>query len=293
MFEISDNKFPKEALVNSRNIEIVEGDNWSFDANTMTIWNNRYWKGFLSTDRDLFNTVLVYGAGFYKRFWREGSSVKGETHPYDSIIYAANESIITEFPGFGKVLYLKYRDPPNNMSYDLMKIVDKDTIIGKAFTGRDPPRGNPLLNFSLSRKYGIDFMTHDDFKIIFSKKATKPDVDEVQGSWEGKLISDSIHSPVLFRFRYYEENGSLKCKYMFGGIIQGTPEVKFTEEMMEMFDFAGQLFHDEIRMLNKDVMLGKYCTLESPVFNLLKRAPGFTMKDNDRVCLPYILHRVV
>ena len=293
MFEIKDNMFPKEALVNSGNMEIVEGDNWSFDSSTLTIWNNRYWKGFLSTDRDLINTVLIYAAGFYKRFWKDGNSVKGETHPYDSTVYAANESIETEYPGFGKVLYLKYRDPPNNMFHDLMKIVDKDTIIGKAFAVRDPPRGEHILNFSLSRKYGIDFMTHDDFKIIFSKKAAKPDIDDVLGIWEGKLISDSIHSPVLFRFRYHKENGELKCKYIFGGIIPGASDVKFSEEMMEMFDLTGQLFHDEIRILGRDIMVGKYCTLKSPIFDLLKRAPGFTMKDNDRVCLPYILHRVV
>jgi len=58
MFEIRDNMFPKEALINSGNMDIVEGDNWTFDATTMTIWNNRYWKGFLSTDGDIFNKIL-------------------------------------------------------------------------------------------------------------------------------------------------------------------------------------------------------------------------------------------
>jgi hypothetical protein len=293
MFEIRDNIFPKESLINSDNMDIVEGDNWSFDANTLIIWNNRYWKGFLSTDPDLFNKILIYAAGFYKRFWRDGNSVKGETHPYDSIVYAANECIETEYPGFGKVLLLEYRDPPNNIFHDLMKIVDEDTIIGKAFGVRKPPRGEPILNFSLSKKYYIDFMTHDDFKIIFSEKTTKPEIDDIMGIWEGKLISDSIHSPVLFKFRFQKENGHLKCKYIFGGIIPSTSKVKFTEEMMEMLDFAGQLHHNEIRMIRKDIMVGKYCTMESLIFNLLKRAPGFIMKDDSRICLPYILHRVV
>lgn len=293
MFEIRDNLFPKEALINSGNMDIVEGDNWLFDATTLTIWNNRYWKGFLSTDGDIFNKILIYAAGFYKRFWKDGNSVKGETHPYDSSIHAANEATETEYPGFGKVLLLKYRDPPNNIFHDLMKIVDEDTIIGKAFGARDPPRGKPILNFSLSKKYGIDFMTHDDFKIIFSEKTTKPEIDDIMGIWEGKLISDSIHSPVLFKFRFQKENGHLKCKYIFGGIIPGTSKVKFTEEMMQTFDFAGQLLHNEIRMIQKDIMVGKYCTMESPIFDLLKRAPGFIMKDDSRVCMPYILRRVV
>lgn len=293
MFEIRDNMFQKEALINSGNMDIVEGDNWSFDASTLIIWNNRYWKGFLSTDPDIFNKILIYAAGFYKRFWKDGNSVKGETHPYDSGIYAANEATETEYPGFGKVLLLKYRDPPNNIFHDLMKIVDENTIIGKAFGARDPPRGKTILNFSLSKKYGIDFMTHDDFKIIFSEKTTKPEIDDIMGIWDGKLISDSIHSPVLFKFRFQKENGYLKCKYIFGGIIPGTSKVKFTEEMMQTFDFAGQLLHNEIRMIQKDIMVGKYCTMESSIFNLLKRAPGFIMKDDSRVCLPYMLRRVV
>ncbi len=292
MFEISDNMQSNDVLINSPNMEIVDGDNWSFDASTLTIWNNRYWKGFFAIDHDLTNTALVYAGGFWKRFWKEGSSVKGETHPYESSIFSANEAIQTEYPGFGKVILLKYRDPPYNTFYDLLKIIDNDTLLGKAFAVRGPPRGEHILTFSMSRKYSAEFMTQDDFKIIFSKKATKPGIDEVLGIWEGKLVSDSTLSEVLFRFRYYKEQGELKCKYIFGGIMPGTSDVKFTEEMMLMFDLTGQLFHDEIRMVRKDFMVGRYCTMDSPIFKLLKKAPGFIMKDEDRVCLPYILRRI-
>jgi choline dehydrogenase-like flavoprotein len=293
IYEISDNMSPNKALINSTNMSIVDGDNWSFDTSTLTIWNNRYWKGFFSTDHDIANTSLVYAGGFWKRFWKDGNSVKGETHPYESSVYSANEAIETEYPGFGKVILLKYRDPPYNRFYDLLKVVDKDTLLGKAFAVRDPPRGEHILTFSMSRKYGVGFMTHDDFKIIFSKKATRPDIDEVLGVWEGRLISDSTLSEVLFRFRYYKEQEELKCKYIFGGVMPGTSDVKFTEEMMLMFDFTGQLFHDEIRMVRADFMVGKYCTMDSPVFKSLEKAPGFFMKDDDRVCLPYILRRAV
>ncbi len=292
MFEIHDNSSSNEALINSPNMEIVDGENWSFDANTLTVWNNRYWRGFFAKDHDLANTALVYAGGFWKRFWKEGSSVKGETHPYESAIYSANEAIETEYPGFGKVILLKYRDPPYNTFYDLLKIIDNDTLLGKAFAVRGPPRGEHILTFSMSRKYSAEFMTQDDFKIIFSKKATKPGIDEVLGMWEGKLVSDSTLSDVLFRFRYYREQGELKCKYIFGGVMPGTSDVKFTEEMMLMFDLTGQLFHDEIRMLRNDFMLGRYCTLDNPIFKLLKKAPGFIMKDGERVCLPYILRRI-
>ena len=74
--------------------------------------------------------------------------------------------------------------------------------------------------------------------------------------------------------------------------MPGTSDVKFTEEMMFMFDLTGQLFHDEIRMLRKDFMVGKYYTMDSPVFKMLKKAPGFIIKDGERVCLPYLLRRI-
>lgn len=291
MYEVRESKLPATALVNSPKKNIIDGDNWSFDSDKLTIWNNRYWKGFFTTDNDVINTTLIYTGGFWKRFWKEGNVVKGETHPYESPVFAPSQAIDAKYPGFGKVVLLKYV-PPYDRFYDLLKFVDSDTILGKAFAVRDPPKGVHILTFSLSRKYSVDFMTHDDFKAIFSMKAKKPDLDEVLGRWEGRLISDSTLSPTLFRFKYYKEGGELKCKYIFGGVLPGTSEIKFTEDMMLMFDFTGQLLHDEIRMIRKDFMVGKYCAQNSPIIKVLERAPGFIMKDDSRLCLPYILRRV-
>ena len=291
MYEIQDSVLPAEVLVNSPKMDIIDGDNWSFDSNTLTIWNNRYWKGFFTTDPDLINTALLYAGGFWKRFWMDGNAVKGETHPFESPVFASSEAIDVEYPGYGKVVLLKYV-PPYNEFYDLLKIVDSDTILGKAFAVRAPPRGEHILTFSLSKKYSVDFMTQEDFKAIFSTKARKPEPDEVLGIWEGRLVSDSTLSPKLFRFKYYKEQGNLKCKYIVGGVLPGTSNVFFTEEMMLMFDFSGQLLHDELRMVRKDFMVGKYCASDSPIIKLLKRAPGFIMKDDSRLCLPYVLRRV-
>jgi len=135
-------------------------------------------------------------------------------------------------------------------------------------------------------------MTQDDFKIIFINKARKPDTDEVVGIWEGRLISDATLSPVLFRFRFYKNQGELKCDYIFGGLLPGTSTTKLSEKDLLMFDFTGQLFHDEIRMITKDVMIGKYCTMDSPIFKTLGRSASFVMKDADRECLPYLLRRI-
>ncbi len=292
MYEISDSALTNDALVNSKSMDIVDGENWSFDPTTLTIYNNRYWKGFFPNDHDQLSTVELYAGGFYKRFQKEHNSVNGITHPYMTDINAKNEAINADYPGFGKLIYLKYSETPYNKFYDFLKFVDKDTILGKAFAVRDPPRGEPIITFSMSRRYTVDFMTQDDFKMIFSKKARKPRTDEVLGVWEGRLISDSALSPVLFRFRYYKDNQELKCKYIFGGFLPGTSNVRFSEEQMLMFDFTGGLLRDEIMMVRKDCMLGKYCTMDSPVFKILGSSRGFSMQDGGRQCLPYILKRM-
>jgi hypothetical protein len=291
MYEIRESELSAKALVNSPKEHIIDEDNWSFDKDKLTIWNNRYWRGFFTTDHNVITTALLYAGGFWKRFWMDGNAVKGETHPFESPVFAPNEAIETDYPGHGKVVLLKYV-PPYDRFYDFLKIVDADTILGKAFAVRDPPRGEHILTFSLSKRYSVDFMTQDDFKTIFSIKARKPDPEEVLGRWEGRLVSDSTPSPTLFRFRFYKDQSELKCKYIFGGVLPGTSDVKFTEDMMLMFDFTGQLLHDELRMVRKDFMVGKYCAPNSPIIKLMERAPGFLMKDDNRLCLPYILRRV-
>lgn len=292
MYEISDNMLSGDSLINSRNMEIIEGDNWSFDSETLTIWNNRYWRGIFANDQNLKNKILIYAGGFWKRFWTDDGNIRGVTHSYESPVeFPIDEVKSVEYTGFGNVIHLKYA-PPYDMTYDLLKIVGKDKILGKAYAVRDPPRGEHVLTFALSRKYSIDFMSHEDFKFIFREKAKKPVADDVTGVWECKLVSDATLSPVLFRFRFYKEQGELKLKYILGGIVPGTSDVQFNEEMMLMFDFTGQLLHDEIKMVRNDLMLGKYCTRDSPLIDLLEKAPGFIMKDDSRLCLPYVLRRV-
>jgi hypothetical protein len=177
LYRESKSLFPTQTLINSPEMEIVDGVNWSFDPGTLTIWNNRYWKGFYPADYDLKNLVLMYGFGFYKRFWADkdgskGKKIKGETHPYSSDIHAANEAIDVNLSEKGKAVYIKYRDFPFNNFDDLLKIIDKDLAIGEAFVSlRDPGRGLSIFHFVLSRRYSVDFMTQADCQFIFQSKA--------------------------------------------------------------------------------------------------------------------------
>jgi hypothetical protein len=294
MYESRDNSFPASLLVNSSEDGIIDRKNWSFDPDTLTVRNDRYWKGFFADDHNLASTISIYAGGFWKKFSKDGDSIKGVTHPYDlSSVFAHSNVFEAEYPGFGKVVQLKYTDPEYERFYDFLKIVDPDTILGKAFAARDPPRGEQLLTFAMSRKYKIDFMTQDDFGMIFSTKSRKPDLAEVLGVWEGRLISNSALSPVMFRFRYYMDPQSrLKCRYVFGNFLPGTSRIKFSEKELSMFDFTGGLFRDEIRLVRKDVMLGKYVSIQDPIFKLFEKSQGFLMRENNSECMPYMLRRI-
>ncbi|HTH21145.1 MAG TPA: GMC family oxidoreductase, partial [Nitrososphaeraceae archaeon] len=123
---------------------------WSFDKNKLMIYNNRHWKGFFPTDQDF--SLIRYLGGFYKQFYVENGKIKGITHPYElPNVFANNVAELRDFSGFGQVIYLRYTNPLYSLFYDLLKIVDPDTIIGKAFIGT-PHQGKHILTFSMSRR---------------------------------------------------------------------------------------------------------------------------------------------
>lgn len=86
----------------------------------------------------------------------EEALVFGETHPFYSDIHAANQATDEQFPEIGKVILIEYRDFPFNAFDDLMKLVDRDVVLGQAYVAiRKAPNGIPLFNFVLSRRYSV------------------------------------------------------------------------------------------------------------------------------------------
>ena len=127
--------------------------------------------------------------------------IMGITHPFEVPVFARNKATDKELDGFGKVILLEYLDPPYNLFYDVLKIVDENTILGKAFLGK-PTLGREILTFSMSRKYPFEFMTEEDHEMLYSKMK-KPTLQSMVGIWEGQLVSDSTWSEPVFRFKYY------------------------------------------------------------------------------------------
>ena len=313
MFNSSKNELPTETLINAgdytANIfssDVVMGrvntispmprppkaDEWSFNNITLQIYNNRYWKGFFPIDQDL--RLIQYFGGFWKRFYKEGQVLKGVTHPFDApMVYAPNLPQLQKYPGYGEVILLKYTSSEFTLFYDLLKIIDKDIILGKAFFG-SPPFGNQILTFSMARKYHADFMTEEDHEIIYDHYARAPKDTEVIGRWTGKLVSDSALTPTVQVFTYTKDNiGKLQMQYVFGGLLRGISRVSLTPDQMNMYDFTN--WHDEVKIVSDNFMIGKWCSPWSDI--PLNFAPSFLsveteeLKGKSRLCLRFVLNR--
>src|SRR2546425_158343 len=269
----------------------VTDTNWHFDPDALMIANDLYWKGIYSRDSDIPNEMETFLGGFYKKFTKTGIAVTGVTHPFEMPVFAKNEAEDTVLPDFGKVVLLKYTEPGYNQFYDVLKIVDKNTILGKAFFGT-PKKGQEMLTFCMSRKYPLEFMTELDHEMLYSKMK-KPSMASMMGIWEGYLVSDSTWSPQVFRFRYYYDNKTLKNDYIFGNVLSGTAVVHDKGDHLEMQDVTG-IFHDEIRQVNENILIGKYYSQSNEILRLIPTDISFLHSDPERssAYLPYVLKKV-
>ena len=249
-----------DELENSKETKIIPGTNWEFDKNTLTIHNNLFWKGFFGRDTDLMTTGMRAFGGFYKKFRKISGHFKGVTKPFEVPVFAKSSAVEKELPGHGKIIHLEYEDLPYNQAYDILKIVDKNHILGKAYLG-EFGRGRLLFDFSMSKEYSMEFMGEDDLNALFysndySKTPTK---HEMVGKWEGMLVSDSFVTPrsQIFDFNYNGE-GEYNMHYNFGNLLRGFSDVSPRDDIFRFDDFTQ--FHDELRMVRPDIVVGKWVT---------------------------------
>ena len=287
-----------EDLINDEN-ERVDDKNWSFDPATLTIRNNTHWKGFFPRDGDIPNTLTSFLGGFWKRFSSlprddDGKfEVDGITHPFEVGVFAKNKASDKVIDGFGKVIILDYTEPVYDRFHDILKFVNEDVILGKAFLG-NPQKGREMMTFSMARKYPLEFMTEEDHTMLYGKMKKPGSLDNLVGIWEGQLVSDSRITQPVFTFRYYfDSDRKLRNDYLFSGVLSGTAEVTDKGDHFEMEDVT-RTFHDELRQINKDLLIGKYCTEPNNIFRWIPDGLSFLNVDRtqNRVCLPYILKRI-
>lgn len=248
---------PMEGLVN-------KGAKW-IDVPTKTIYNDERWKGIYPSDSLV--PAWIFQNGFNKKFWSEGASIKGLTSTFDDSVKGHNSLTLIEPGNPSRGFLLRYEEPEYALFYDVLKLIGPDDVVGKAFTGRFP-EGRTLLNFTMTRKYSFDFMSAEDHRELFDKYGKTPDLTKIAGEWEGRMVSNASLTPPLFRFWYrVDAAGNVGCRWNFMNILKGTSKIVVTSRELEMFDFTD--FHDEIRMLSDDAMVGRYLAKGSGILRLV------------------------
>jgi len=283
MFEMK--SLPPSKLANSGTRRI--------DVDAETVYDDSHWKGFYAVDS--LAPPWLFQSGFYKKFNASNGKVNGVTYAFDEIVSAKNVANAIDSNDFSKGVILEYTEPQFSMFYDLLKIATEDVVIGKAFIGKHPT-GITLMNFAMTRKYNFDFMTAKDHREIFEKHGKVPDPSKILGEWEGRMVSNTCLTPPLFKLKYHiDAQGKVTNEYIFMYLLRGNSRVEFTKAQMNMFDFTN--FHDEIRMVKDDFLVGKYLPEEQEILNLLgDRSLGLIhfekTSKGTRPCLYYSLKRV-
>ena len=244
------------------------------DLAKRVIRNDRYWKGFFPKAHVLNAMSSAIFTGFKKEFRKETNRYLGITSDTDGRIRVRNslETVtVSHDKGTleaGEYILLRYLDFPWQAYYDVFKVINDDLLIGRVYIGQYP-NGVRLFTFPMVRRYGFDHMTVDDHRALFDQGAvpTKADLD---GVWRMDVISNNNHAGAAAYLRFdAKPDGRLEASYQFMGLIEGLVLPSFLKEHFQLNDFT--TFHDEIRKVDKDMLIGKWVTAIPPV---LASQPG-------------------
>jgi cholesterol oxidase len=233
------------------------------DIGVRTIQNDAYWKGFFP-QRHILNTLSsAIFTGFKKTFSKQGDKYTGITNDTDGRITAHNtleEVNITRQSGTlepGKYILLRYLDPEWAAFYDILKLINDDLIIGRVYLG-EYPNGMRMFTFSMTRRYGFQQMTVTDHDSLYMA-GTAPTKESLNGVWRMDIVSNNNHlaSAAYLEFEL-KPDGRLASRYRLMGLFEGLVLPSFAQDHFQLTDFTP--FHDEIRQVAPDFMVGKYVT---------------------------------
>jgi hypothetical protein len=294
-----------------------------FDFEQRRVFRDSFWKGSFAKDsllggeEQLRNAALgsdaerlgrIYtGGSFWKRFDSiENGVAAGHVVNYElAALPGHSEMREVMYPDDNRryfrqgdrILLMTYLNQPYRIVYDTIKVIDENNAIGVMHLG-EFPNGVEFATFVMARhNYPFEKMSVDDHTLIFSDPRTKvPELDQLEGEWEGYVVFITRPSttllnqvnPVAFRLSFRKApDGKVEGRYRLG-LLSGDVEVAQTPEFVQLMDFT--MFHDEIRMIDADTLIGKWV---SPELNpdLLGGLRPWLEPLGDRFALRYILRR--
>jgi hypothetical protein len=279
------------------------------DFENRRIYRDSFWKGSFATDTPLATDLRARefaGGAFWKRFDRvENGVARGHVVNYE-LAFLPGDPEVTEmaYPDDNrrylksgdKVLLLKYRNEPYRIVYDVIKVIDEQNAVGVMHLG-DFPNGVEFATFVMARhNYPFRNMSVEDHHVLFQDaRTTPPTPEQIEGSWDGRLVllahpNTSLLNqvnPVAFRLSFKRTPNGVEGRYRLG-LMRGSMDVEFTEEHVRLIDFTS--FHDEIRRIGDDMLIGKWISPELPPL-LLRALQDYVEPSGSRFAFYYVLER--
>ncbi|HEV2495479.1 MAG TPA: GMC family oxidoreductase [Terriglobia bacterium] len=246
---------------------MVNSGQWSVDTNQGVIRNDSAWKGFFPRGHILNQVSTALSAGFKKKFTRTATAITGVTSDSDGRINVTNtlEAINLERATgtleAGGYILLRYNDPPWSGFYDIFKVINHDLLIGRVYLG-EYPNGVRLFTFPMTRVYGLDNMSASDHDLLY-QRSPAPTAQQLAGLWEMHAVANAQDTGTVAYLKFdLKPDGRLEARYRFLGLIEGLVEPVFGQDHFQLNDFTP--FHDEIRCVDQDFMVGRYTTADPP-----------------------------
>jgi cholesterol oxidase len=233
------------------------------DAANRRIFNDTHWKGFFPKGVPVEALAARLYTGYTKRFFRDGNKIAGTTQSSDGMLRARNtlETIhLKESKGVhdpGDYILLKYPDPPWQGFYDLIRVVNDNMIVLQVCAGKFPD-GFRMFSGVMVRSYGYDQMTALDHADLWAG-ATRPTKEELEGAWRMAVIANANQAAGLAWLKFENKpDGRIESRYQLMGLLEGLVMPQFALDHFRLDDFTP--FHDEIRKLDDDLLIGKWIT---------------------------------
>ncbi len=240
-----------------------QGGPTQIDVSKGTIRNDQFWKGFFPHDHILNTMSSALFTGFKKEFHKQDGHYTGITSDTDDHIHARNsleEINLDKAKGTleaGKYILLKYLDPPWQGFYDIFKVINEDLLIGRVYLG-EYPNGLRQFTFPMTRKYSFRQMTVNDHAALYAAGAI-PTAQDLAGVWRMDVISNANHATGTAYLGFeLKPDGRLEARYLLMGLMEGLVMPGFLKDHFQLNDFTP--FHDEIRKVTSDFLVGKYIT---------------------------------
>jgi hypothetical protein len=241
----------------------------TIDVASRTIHNDGYWKGFFPEGHVLNVMSNAIFTGFRKAFSKNADGTySGLTSDTDGRIRARNSleeiEIKHDSKGTlepGKYILLRYLDPPWQGFYDIFKMINNDLLIGRVYLG-EYPNGARVFTFPMSRAYSFDEMTVADHAALFGA-GTVPTPAQLDGVWRMDTISNANKAGGVAYLQFSNlPDGRFVARYELMGLMEGLVVPSFLKDHFQLNDFTP--FHDEIRHISDDLLVGKYMTALPP-----------------------------